>query len=295
MKEFTGNKVIIMCCSNCNLSCKHCYISYKGNFEPNKLLKIVKQLKEKYIISLNGAEVLTNLEYLKSYQEIGQKYILSNGLLIYQNPQIIEKLINYGLKSVSISYHFGIHDKISLIPSKILENVFQLLKSNEFNFRLMTTITSQNYNMIEEICKKSLDLGAKGIYFTNFILQGNALNIIDKNLILNENQIRIFFEQLIKCREQYDINQLLIERDAGFGKNPISSHDNFKCPSINNQVILTPDNNIYPCIFLAKKGYEIGKYIDGKIFINDEYYNINNGNICYAKEICNKGKKLIKK
>ena len=99
----------------------------------------------------------------------------------------------------------------------------------------------------------------------------------------------------MKCRKQYDKRELLIERDAGFGKNFLSNHDNFYCPAINNQVILTPDNNLYPCIFLAKPGYEIGKLIDGKLLIYDEYVNINHGDICFAKEICNEGRQLIKK
>lgn len=204
-------------------------------------------------------------------------------------------MIEYGLESISISYHFGLHDKISLIPSNILEEVFEILRRKNFNYRLMTTVTTTNYNMVSEMCRKTIELGARGIYFTNFILQGTALNLSDKGLVLNEEQIKMFFEQIGCCREKYDINKLLIERDAGFGKNIISTHDNFRCLSISEQVVLTPDNNIYPCIFLAKEGYEIGKYIDGKIMLYDEFYGINDGNTCYAKAICNEGKKLLKR
>ena len=177
MVEYNGKKVIIMCCSCCNLNCEHCYISYEGNRTAEDLLDVVRNLKDKYEIALNGAEVLTNLGYLKAYQELGQKYILSNGLAISRNPKTIDKLLEHGIESVSISYHFGIHDQISLIPSEELEEVFKKLKEKDFNFRLMTTITTQNYHMIEEMCDKAYELGAKGIYFTNFMLQGNALNI----------------------------------------------------------------------------------------------------------------------
>lgn len=38
----------------------------------------------------------------------------------------------------------------------------------------MTIITSCNYNMLDEMCKKSVELGAKGLYLTNYIMQGNA-------------------------------------------------------------------------------------------------------------------------
>ena len=294
MREYLGNKVMIMCCSQCNLRCEHCYISYTGNRDPDELLQLVKFLKERYQIVLNGAEVLTNLDYLKSYQEVGQRYILSNGLVLYEDPSVIDTLRQYGLDSISISYHFGIHDQISLIPSSHLERVFELLNSNGFNFRLMTTITSKNYNMLEEMCERTLELGGRGLYLTNYILQGNALEKGESSLILTQEQIDIFFTELMKCREKYDKDKLLIERDAGFGINRLSNHDHFMCPSINNQVILTPDNSLYPCIFLAKPGYEIGKLIDGKLWIYDEYFNINDGRHCFAKEICNEGKAFTK-
>lgn len=299
MVEYKGKKVIIMCCSCCNLNCEHCYISYEGNRTPDDLLDIVRNLKDKYEIALNGAEVLTNTGYLKSYQELGQKYILSNGLALSMNPKIVDTLLEHGIESISISYHFGIHDQISLISSKELEEVFKALKERGFNFRLMTTITTKNYHMIEEMCDKAHELGAKGIYFTNFMLQGNALNIEDENLILNKEQINSFFKQLMKCRDKYSKDELLIERDAGFGKNNLSTHDNFNCPSVCNLIVLTPDNNIYPCIFLAKPGNEIGIYKDGKIYIDEKLLSEvsrYNGETCFAKEICNEGNKtLIKK
>lgn len=293
MVEYNGKKVIIMCCSSCNLNCEHCYISYEGNRTAEDLLDVVRNLKDKYEIALNGAEVLTNLDYLKAYQELGQKYILSNGLAISRNPKTIDKLLEHGIESVSISYHFGIHDQISLIPSKELEEVFKKLKEKDFNFRLMTTITTENCHMIEEMCDKAYELGAKGIYFTNFMLQGNALNIEDRDLVLSDEQINSFFKQLMKCREKYKKEDLLIERDAGFGRNTLSTHDNFYCPSICDLVVLTPDNNVYPCIFLAKPGNEIGVYQDGKIYIDEKLLSTvqqYNGLTCFAKEICNEGK-----
>lgn len=276
------------------MSCKHCYISYSGNRNPMELLKLVKKLKEKYEVVLNGAEVLTNIEYLNSYKELGQKYILTNGYELYKNIKIIDVLKKYNITSVSISYHFGIHDKISLILSTSLKKVFKELKNNNLNYRIMTTITSKNYNDIEKMCEEAIKLGADGIYFTNYIQQGNAIKM-DDSLKLSQEQITSFFKQLIKVRKKYTKDELLIERDGGFGPNELLEKDHFVCPSVNNLVVLTPDNNLYPCIFLAKPGYEIGKLVDGKLYIFEEYNNINTGTKCFAKEICNNNKCLIKK
>lgn len=85
MKEYTGKKVTFLCTSVCNINCSHCYVNYKGKRNPDELLKLVRYLKDKYKIMLNGAEVLTEPEYLKSYKEIGQPWLLSNGLALL-NP-----------------------------------------------------------------------------------------------------------------------------------------------------------------------------------------------------------------
>lgn len=42
MKEYTGKTVKIMTCSKCNTKCKHCYINYSGDFDPDELYNIVK-------------------------------------------------------------------------------------------------------------------------------------------------------------------------------------------------------------------------------------------------------------
>ena len=66
LKEFEGKKVDIMCTSECNTNCEHCYVCYKGKRNPEELLTLVSYLKNKYKVMLNGAEVLTNPEYLSS-------------------------------------------------------------------------------------------------------------------------------------------------------------------------------------------------------------------------------------
>lgn len=43
-EEFEGKEVTIMTCSNCNARCKHCYISYEGNFEQKDLYNLCSTL-----------------------------------------------------------------------------------------------------------------------------------------------------------------------------------------------------------------------------------------------------------
>ena len=292
MKEYTGKEVIVMACSNCNANCSHCYISYKGNRTPEDLLSIVRNLKKRYSLNINGAEVLTNFDYLKSYKEIGQHFVLTSGIVFLKNGNVCNTLKENDISSISLSYHFGIQDNLSPVKIRDLDKIIDIIKSNNFEFRLMTTITSENYKLIPYMCKKAEELGARGIKFTNFMKQGNGKNLDNKN-ILSDSQINNFFKLLLEERNKYKIEELIIERCGTFGKNTLSSHDNFYCDCITDSIVLTPDNNIYSCVFLAQPGYEIGKFKNGKIYIYENYEN--NHDRCIAKQICNEHKKILVK
>lgn len=58
-------------------------------------------------------------------------------------------------------------------------------------FKLLVTINTENYDMIEKTCDKAIELGAYGIESTNFLNQGNARNMNLLNLLSSE-QICVF-------------------------------------------------------------------------------------------------------
>lgn len=283
-QEYTGKRVVIMICSKCNMNCKHCYVSYKGNRNPDELIELVTKLKDKYELELNGAEVLTDLEYLKAFKLAGQHFLLSNGKAIIDNPNTIDALKENEINSVSLSYHFGVQDSFAAVPEEKLNEVIKKLHENNIDVRLMTTITAKNYNQIEEMCKKSIDLGVKGIKFTNLVAQGKNFDLY--NYLLNEEEKKQFFEQLSKVREEYDKDTLIIERCGTFGKNLCVSKSNFKCICGRDQVVLTPNNSLYPCVFLAKSGYEIGKLKNDKLMVSGNFEVFTDN--CLVDEVCNK-------
>lgn len=274
-----------MACSSCNIKrCGHCYISYKGDREPEDLKQLASLLASNYEVYINGAEVLVNKKYFDSYKIVNQNWMLTNEFEIYRNPDILDYLRKKGIEIVEMSYHFGIQDKISKINNEMLAKKIEYLKSKNMKFKLLVTISTDNYKMIDQMCKKAILLGAYGIEFTNFLNQGNAKNMDSSNLLSSE-QICEFFEQLQATRKKYYKEQLVIDRSGLFGKNQNSRSCHFNCPAGCDMVVITPDNNVYSCLFLAKPGLEIGKLIDGKILLND-YIN-HDGNLCLAQEMCN--------
>src|SRR5699024_7202762 len=86
---------------------------------------------------------------------------------------------------------------------------------------------------------------------------------------------------------------LRIRRCGSFGNDDNSRRKcNFNCLACTDTVVMTPDYKIYPCIFLSKPGFEIGKMIDGKIIIFKDIQNT--GKICLAQQVSNYGKKSFR-
>ena len=274
MKEYSGNMVTIMSCSDCNVKCKHCYISYKGNFDEKSLFDLVKILSKKYTIRINGSEPLIHSGYLKSYKRAKQHGPLTNGLIFKNNYGYLDEIKKYGMSELYISYHFDWHDSISKVDKKYLINLFSEIKKRKLNFVIMCSITSKNYNKILDYCNEAFNFGASGIKFTNFLQQGNATNL-NKNLILSKKQKAMFFKLLNIARESYNEKVFFIRRCGSFGPDK-NNVDKFNCIAGINNICITPDLNVYPCVFLAKPGNEIGRVIDNKIMIYDWFTNDGN-------------------
>lgn len=284
MFEYNGKKLTIMACSKCNINCKHCYISYKGNRTPEELKELVLKFRNKHKIEINGAEILTDPRYIESYPLAGQDFLMTNGLAIYQNPDILDYLIENGIKQIFMSYHFGIQKDISPITIMQLEENIKNIRSKNLKLKLYATVTSKNFKLIHDVVNDAIKYGAMSVRFTNYIKQGNALNLEDSN-VLSDDQIEWFLNEVNKERNLYEQDFMDIERCGSFGP---GKSQKFNCYAVTNNIVLTPDNNIYPCIFLAKPGYEVG-YFDGeKILINPNAYEKNDGKECITKEHCNR-------
>lgn len=286
-KEYTGHRVTLMACSSCNIDCKHCYISYKGNRKADELIDTCKKLSEKYRVKINGAEVLTNPKYLDAFPIIDQNFILTNGLAIHKNPDLLKSIKEKGIDNIHMSYHFGMHDLISKVPKQVIvENISEFNKMGMKTY-LMTTLSKENYDIIDAACAEAYSLGAKGIVFNNYLLQGNAINDVD--LALTKDEIDIVCNQIEKARKKYKREKFDICRGGSLGKNSCSEHNHFRCIAGIDQAVITPDNKVYPCFFLTKEGYEIGHFDGDKIFITKQLEH--DCQECLSHNILNKNQK----
>lgn len=228
-------------------------------------------------------------EYFECLKLVRQNFLLTNGLEIERNPNIIKQLVEVGIKYIGMSYHFGIHNNISTVKEQIIEDNIFKLQQYGIGTDLRVTINSHNYKLIQQMCEKAIYLQATGIKFTNYMQMGAAL-LLERQNILSEKQIAEFFKLFEKARSMYSKEQLLIRRCGSFGENCVNCNSKFSCTAGRESVVITPDLKVYPCFFLAKKGMEIGYVEDGEIII--DYPVDHDGSKCLAKEVNNNGLKL---
>ena len=156
-----------------------------------------------------------NVDYLITLKLVGQNWIMTNGLRLYQEPSVIDLLKKYGINTVYMSYHFGIQDVINSIPSLIVEEVIKRLKAADFNIYLNCTLTNKNYKDIAQYAHQAYVMGAKGIGFNKIFQQGKATDISE--LDMNNLQLLEFFKLLNEVRSQYDPNEFYITRGGSLG------------------------------------------------------------------------------
>lgn len=271
MVEYTGKFVILMLCSECNNNCSHCYIDYKGRFSDDELSKLVPELLKKYKVDMNGTEPILFEEYFKYFKMAGNTRILTNGIALIDNYDLMNKLKANGIDTIRLSYHYGIQDKISSIKMVELDRLIEQLLDNDFKVKLMCSLSKDNYKCIDEFCDKALSLGVESVKFTNFINQGNAKINYKESSFLDRDQIKYVLEEIDEERKKYNPNKLYIERCGSFGQNNNGHKSKFKCLYMNNIAVITPDKKVYGCVFDIAKGNEIGFLDDdNRIIFFDE-------------------------
>ena len=266
--EYTGKSIKIMTCSNCNMKCKQCYIAYKGNFESKELFEVVKLLKQKYEILLNGTEPLLN-NYLDSFKISDEKAILTNGLLFKNNLNLVNEIKNAGIERICMSYQYEIQKYIESVNLNYLDYIFPAVRERGVDVEMMCTITSKNYDKLDEICKKAISLKANYLYLLEYMYQGSAKTKMNKDLMLTDDMRERFFKDLKIVRQKYDKQTLYIYRSGNMGDDKINNKY-VVCEAGRNIITMTPDYKIYPCNLMIDEKFCIG-YFDGeKVYIDKD-------------------------
>jgi len=278
-------KIVYMLTDECNSNCFHCYKKRWGRRRElcDSLKDIENLLQEGHEIIVAGAEVLLNPELLEIYKMVGQKYVLSNGILLAVDIKNFDSLIVNGINKIRISWHIGFQEKLNSILEWIIKKAIKNAQKIGFSVQINCIINNGNYLHIQEIINSVLKNNIRELRFLQFLP-------IRKDLIkfqLTQEQKYEFLRSVEKVRGEYAKNKLCISLHANFSptlskKSLAAQQHGLFCPAGKSFAVIETDNKIYPCPFLNEERYCIGLFQKGRVLINREISNP--GKVCLAEK-----------
>jgi MoaA/NifB/PqqE/SkfB family radical SAM enzyme len=273
--------------ASCNISCTHCYLPFTGKRSPQETLDLVDRLQDDgYEVTIAGSETLMDIGYLAAYERAGQHYILTNGIRLRQEPELFDELQRYGINELRVSLHFGIQKELHSVPKRIVEEVGREAKSRGFTFQINTTITPENYHLVNEMVDYTHGIGADSIKFIKYVKSGSAHE--ESRNTLSDEERQEFFEFVDQARSRYSRGALGILIHGDFGPRQGTRGEelamcNEYCPAGVSFFTIAPDNQVYGCPLLME--HPIGKLTERGIEVT---LDLNGGNRkkCLTDYLC---------
>lgn len=246
--------------SDCNMNCTHCFLGYEGTRSPEEVVGLVDRFRTNYRVIVAGSETLTDLGYLEAYRRAGQKYILTNGLLLHQKPELFGLLRDIGIEEIQLSLHFGIQEDLHSVSERIVRDVIQKAKAEGFRVQVAVTITPENYQNVKEMCGQVRGMEVDRIRFIKYLKFGSARE--EDRSKLTDPERKTFFDLVDNARRKYDKAELTIQIAGNFGPREGTRGEelakcNRYCPAGEKLFVIAPNGQVYGCPYLME--YPIGE------------------------------------
>ena len=190
----------------CNLNCVHCRASSERGPYPNELdtarcMEILEQISRigKPIVILTGGEPLLKkdiFDIADRGNRLGFRMVMAtNGTLL--TSEVIEKMKASGIQRVSISLDGPDeqrHDQFRKVPGAFKTALagIELLKKNNLEFQINTTVSRYNIDLIDDILNLTLQLGAVAHHLFLLVPTGRAKEMVNQEIDALE------YEKLLK-------------------------------------------------------------------------------------------------
>lgn len=249
----------------CNLRCEHCYaLASKDNkkflsFEEIK--NMLNFLKEKglRIIELTGGEPFLHPDFyqilkfcLENFEYVS---ILTNGTLVNENNvEIFKEYKNKILINISLDGpNAEIHDKkrgISGSFEKTLSSI-QIFRKIGCFVRVSMSVYPDTVRYIEDTLKIAIEKGANKFVWNSVLPFGRGKDIKWKKdkgreIFEIENEIIFKYKNFIQIIEKEEMENMRKYQNCGGGW---------------RSIVIDPEGNIKPCVFIKKEECIIGNLI----------------------------------
>lgn len=256
-KEYqeTMPKVVLMVNDKaaCNMNCECCYLSYEGVRTPDSAVRAVEGLRPRYRVTIAGSETLVDPRYLEAYKRAGQKYLLTNGLLLDKKPCLYDALQDSGIEELQLSMDFGGEKGDERNSKEMVERVTRAAKDRGFWVRLACIINADNYRAAGQMCNQAADIGADAVFLTRYVKSGSA--VFQDKKVLTTAQKEEFFQLASEIRKKFRQDKLDIRLNGNFGPKKESAGEalaarNAYCLAGRKLFAVAPNNNVYGCPYL---------------------------------------------
>jgi radical SAM protein with 4Fe4S-binding SPASM domain len=239
--------------NNCNLWCRHCYITHrpaKGELTLDEIKPILDQLAElgTLFLTLTGGEALFRKDFFDIAEYARQKAfslgLFTNGTLI--TPSIADRLKKLALERAEISIlgaKAATHDAITQVEGsfeKAIEGA-RLLIDRGINVQLKTTWMKLNIDESEEIRDLVDSIGGKSFRGANLIIHRRDGSAESSALTAEESQMRAMQQRRL---DRYPEAKLPPDPP------PLSEEqkkDIIPCGAGQTSVRIDAYGNVYPC------------------------------------------------
>lgn len=238
----------------CNLNCRHCYSRTRKSNEVAKTsdkLKIVDNIVRSNVfwVNLGGGEPILESDIYDIIRAMTSNNIYvslsTNGTYIDESRA--RKLGEANLSQVSISLDNSDPEKHNAIRGydnsfDYVMNAISLCRENDILVMLSTTITSENFEDIENIIKIGIEKGCKAISLKRIKMTGNAAD--NKYLELNDQQVEELYNIVISVKEKYPEFTIYFNYDED---NIIGLDGGCSCGK--TSIAIMPNGDVIPCVY----------------------------------------------
>lgn len=269
------DRVMIELDNRCERNCPQCYLGKDKQSlslaESTRRVRILQGLGVSNIIPIFG-EVLDHPEYLRLFLLLGRDYCLSSSQAIVHNPSIREELLRNGIKAVRLSAHYFDNGQWSPVSLSVVKQAVSLLQEVGIKAEAFTILWRGNYHLVSAICQQAITDGFTTVRFINLMPTRPEL----RTDILTIAEIQQVFSQVSTARQQISKEQLFIRLLGNFGPRPGSlgqelSQTGCYCPAGTQSIYLGLDGLIYPCMFLRKPQWVIGRLDQEELRIERQF------------------------